>query len=604
MSDYKKLVTSLFFLFFLNNYAEISKVDNLFISAKQNYHSKNYIESLDEFLKIDYIASNSILHKHKYIDYYLGMNYFYLKDYENAVKYLQKAVIIGKKDRDYALGFSFYKIKDYGNAELYLKRYLHSEYSFFDIEKEKEVLNLLTKINPYYLDYYEIKFNRNFKNIERLTSNDLKEICNYFFTEQDYEVCAEYILKILKNKVSYDDKLFFIEKIFSCFLTLEEYDKMNDFIEKISVDIKEEDRDILNKAKGDLYYSKKEFSKSLYMYSIIKNLRYTDEVLLKSASINYALAYYDTALENIKNIKIKNKDAYVIQANAYLRSGEIEKFNQIANYIIENYPESYESQLYSYILQYGKEDFNNKGNLFVTDLVIENYLSNLYDYNLMLLNNSKNLEALKIKDTVLKKDRDLTRLAIEESSFNNLENVENKYFISSIYEMGGLYDLAFQNSLSSKKFFNKYKNLLRFVYPRYYKEIIEKNCFETGVPDYMIYTIINLGSDFQKDLIKANNIGLMQINVLNKKDFEKFLDVEINIEEGTEEVESLLKKFDGNKLKTVLCKLYGEKFLKNIRFDEEDDIDLDSILDLEKRDKIQRVMRVYTFYKKLYQFER
>lgn len=144
---------------------------------------------------------------------------------------------------------------------------------------------------------------------------------------------------------------------------------------------------------------------------------------------------------------------------------------------------------------------------------------------------------------------------------------------------------------------------MRYNYPLYYKEIVDNCSKKYDIPQELIYTTMLLGSKFNKDAISKNSkIGLMLIPFKHKDEFNELLKPTINIDLGSKELKELLKKYHGDKLKTLIHYNFGESVVKNIKFDFDGDINLDTISNPQEKYEIQDLIITYIFYKKLYNF--
>lgn len=156
--------------------------------------------------------------------------------------------------------------------------------------------------------------------------------------------------------------------------------------------------------------------------------------------------------------------------------------------------------------------------------------------------------------------------------------------------------------LHTEKVF-EYKDLIKYNYPLYYKNIVDINSKKYDVPQELIYSAMLISSKFNKRLLSENSkIGLMQIPYESSKDIISLFDPQINIAIGTEKLKSLLESYKGNKLKSLIAYIYGEELLNRIQFDYDGDLNLDLITDPEERYELQNLILTYMFYKKLYNF--
>ena len=112
-----------------------------------------------------------------------------------------------------------------------------------------------------------------------------------------------------------------------------------------------------------------------------------------------------------------------------------------------------------------------------------------------------------------------------------------------------------------------------------------------------------LGSNFDREAISENSkIGLMMVPFKHTEEIDELLKPEVNIELGARKLKELLKKYNGDKLKTLIHYNFGERVVKNIKFDFDGDINLDTISNPQEKYEVQNLIITYIFYKKLYNF--
>lgn len=90
-------------------------------------------------------------------------------------------------------------------------------------------------------------------------------------------------------------------------------------------------------------------------------------------------------------------------------------------------------------------------------------------------------------------------------------------------------------------------------YPRHYKEYVEKYAKEFSVPEYIIYSVIKVESDFDKNAKSDKGAcGLMQLMpdtydwlvTVRKEEKKDIFDVEENIKYGTYYLSVLYERYD------------------------------------------------------------
>ena len=155
----------------------------------------------------------------------------------------------------------------------------------------------------------------------------------------------------------------------------------------------------------------------------------------------------------------------------------------------------------------------------------------------------------------------------------------------------------------------------RANYPRIFEESVKKYSAEYDVPEYIIYAIIKVESNFNsKAMSKAGALGLMQIieqtfewltgdeHFNEHLEFEKLKDPDICIRYGTYYFRYLWKKFDSLDLAFVAYNA-GESFvrewLKDGRYTD-DEGNLIEIPFSETEYYVIKIDRAIGYYKKLY----
>ena len=202
-------------------------------------------------------------------------------------------------------------------------------------------------------------------------------------------------------------------------------------------------------------------------------------------------------------------------------------------------------------------------------------------------------------------NREILKIAFQKSSFNKKKSVEAVLGTTLILESGKFYDLAFKNSLLALRDFADYKELFKYEFPLYYGDIISEYSKKYDVPQELIYTIIHTITGFNPYYISDDSkFGIMNIPYKDDSSlrFFELFDVNTNIEEGTKILKTLLDKYKGNKIKTLIAYVYGEEYLDLIYFGHTNDINFTSITIPEERFFLQNMFMTYIFYSRLYDF--
>lgn len=159
--------------------------------------------------------------------------------------------------------------------------------------------------------------------------------------------------------------------------------------------------------------------------------------------------------------------------------------------------------------------------------------------------------------------------------------------------------------------FAGYISLMKKVYPLKYKEEIVQYSNYYGIEPCLIFAVIKVESDFDKDAVSNKGaIGLMQITPKTGEYIAKLsgakkydlLDAETNISFGCYYLSYLYDKFD--KIETVICAYNaGEgnvsEWLKNEEYSNDGE-SLRVVPYSETREYIKKIKKTFEKYKKLY----
>lgn len=610
----------LFFILNINIFSYTHEDYDIFIQGKIAFEKEDYNSAQEKFELLMNSFSYSPILKNNYAFYFIGMTYYHLEDYEKAVYYLQKAVFtydisfLGKgkdeklernryfSERDYSLGDALLKIGNIELGETYLKRLDYSHYSPISSYFERKALVLLMQENPEFKSYFDLKFNFNLKSAEKISGDKLLKILKFFHSQQKFKETFLVGDKILTSS-SIDKKIKnqAIIEIFRTHLENKEYKKIIELANKYTKIL---DQNTLFFYKGIAYYKLKDFSRCLYSFENIKSGDYLPTSLLYIAGIYYSFGDYNKVISTINKISKKNIISEIMLANSYLKLKKLKKFEETAKNIINNYPNSYEGLFFAFILENKNINLSSHNAVFEISLIIKDFINSTKIDTQNILEKINSLELEKLCNIAKIKDIELLKIELQNSSFVNKYSISNGIAISTILEKGEFFDLAYKNSTEYRKEFFKYRELMKYNYPLYYKELVNKASIKYDVPQELIYTSILLGSKFDKNAISEDSakIGLMMLPFNSPENMLEFLKPNVNIDLGTKILKELLKKYDGDKLKTLIHYNFGENTVKNIKFDFDKDINLDTISNPEEKYEIQDLIITYTFYKNLYNF--
>lgn len=613
----KKIFILLFFILNINIFSYNYDDYSIFIQGKNAYEKEDYITAQESFETLMRSFGYSPILKNNYAFYFIGMTYYHLGDYEKAVYYLQKAVFTYNNsfltkeskfeknnylaERDYSLGDALLKIGNFELGETYLQRLDYNYYSPKPSYFEKKALLLLMERKSGFEDYYNLKFNEDLKSADKLADDKLLKVTEYFSSQKKFDK-AIYLGKKILSSPSKDSEIKekAIIEIFRSYLQEKKYKEIIDIANKYDKIV---DSNILFFYKGVAYYKLKDFSRCLYFFESIKEGKYLPTALLYVSGIYYSFGDYNKVIESVNKISTKNIIADILLADSYLKLKKERKFEETARKIINNYPNSYEGLFFAFILENKNMDLASHNATFKISLIIDNFLNSTKSDTNNVFDKINYLELEKLCNISKIKNEELLKIELQNSSFVNKYSISNGLAVTTILENGEFYDLAYKNSSAYRKEFFKYRDLIKYNYPLYYKDIVDNCSKKYDIPQELIYTTMLLGSKFDKEAISKNSrIGLMMIPLKHEEEINELLKPEVNIELGSRKIKELLKKYNGNKLKTLIHYNFGEGVAKSIKFDFDGDINLDTISNPEEKYEIQDLIITYIFYKKLYNF--
>ena len=613
----KKIFMLLFFILNINIFSYNYDDYSIFIQGKNAYEKEDYITAQESFETLMRSFGYSPILKNNYAFYFIGMTYYHLGDYEKAVYYLQKAVFTYNNsfltkeskfeknnylaERDYSLGDALLKIGNFELGETYLQRLDYNYYSPKPSYFEKKALLLLMERKSGFEDYYNLKFNEDLKSADKLSDDKLLKVTEYFSSQKKFDK-AIYLGKKILSSTSKDSEIKekAIIEIFRSYLQEKKYKEIIDIANKYDKIV---DSNILFFYKGVAYYKLKDFSRCLYFFESIKEGKYLPTALLYVSGIYYSFGDYNKVIESVNKISTKNIIADILLADSYLKLKKERKFEETARKIINNYPNSYEGLFFAFILENKNMDLASHNATFKISLIIDNFLNSTKSDTDNVFDKINYLELEKLCNISKIKNEELLKIELQNSSFVNKYSISNGLAVTTILENGEFYDLAYKNSSAYRKEFFKYRDLIKYNYPLYYKDIVDNCSKKYDIPQELIYTTMLLGSKFDKEAISKNSrIGLMMIPLKHEEEINELLKPEVNIELGSRKIKELLKKYNGNKLKTLIHYNFGEGVAKSIKFDFDGDINLDTISNPEEKYEIQDLIITYIFYKKLYNF--
>lgn len=603
-----KKITFLFFTCFL-----ISKLSlgysyedyTLYIQAKKDYEKKDYAKAENEFLSLKRRFPYSKVQQEKLLDFYTGLSKYHLGKTEEARFLLMQNVLTQYDDeRNFILSKIYLKRGEKKAALLYLDRLLSPQYTYTHELLEKEIQKNLIPLDSYYKYYFQAKFSKNFSNISFLKTSDILEIIQYLSSKGEEKESQTLVLAFLMDRSGMEGDFFpFYETLLESFFRTKDYDKVLQYADLfVTIDPNTKDNtDFYTLQKARALFRKKDYLRSIFYYQEIKDPRYTDEASLELASIEYSLNHYNKVIDLLSKKTSKTTQDWSLLGNSYYATGQEEKFLFVAKKLQEKDPSAYENILYQFLITHPNVPIESLHSLFFVNILVESYLKNLYDFDLKSWDYSNSLEYKKLIGLKDVNDLDIVQAEIKNTQFYNISTLENSYFISQFYEMLGYYHLAFQNSSKHIADFGRFKNLIHFLFPRYYQDLIQKYSFEYSIPEEMLYTLILCASQWDTKYEKKDSIGLFALPYSSTSKPFDLKNPEVSIRIACKKLKNLQKKYPKD-LQCMLAFLYGEEYVKEIPFEENGDIFLSKVADLDTKERLQNLMLYYSFYKKLYYF--
>ncbi|WP_291259638.1 transglycosylase SLT domain-containing protein [Fusobacterium sp.] len=605
----------IFFNIFINSFSQLNNDYTLFLNGKRAYQDNNFNEAKLNFETLLKSFSKSDIFDNNYPYFYIGMNYYQLKDYEKAAYFLERVVSSSEifisenfkventhflAERNFTLGDSLFKLGNIEEGTIYLKMINSDIYYPFVAYYEKEALTLLSQI--YIQDNYKLrlKFNYDFSVIDKFTIDELLKIGNYFNSKKEYNYEEKlYNLILKKSDISLEDKKKIMSSYFELLLKVNSKDKILSITNNPDPELK----DLYNFYRGLTFYKNRDFSRALYLFSNIKDNEYSSKANFYIAGIYFSLEDYSETIDTLKKIKNKNIITDSMATISYFALGDTKNFNRAINSISNKYPNTYVGLYFKNLNEnHSKFSLNSLANLFNFSTTI---INNFKPLPTNFLQNGDIIEIEQISKISKLKDRSILKVAVEKSSFLDSNTTKSALAITTILENGEFYELAFRNSQNHLGEFAKYRGLIKYNFPLYYKDIINKYSKKYQVPQEIVYTIIHDITGFNPYHISdGSKIGIMNIPYEeNPTIFFDYFNVDRNIEEGVKILKTYLDKYEGNNIKALIAYIYGDEYLKRLYFDYTNDINLASIIEPEERFFLQNLFITYIFYTRLYNFQ-
>lgn len=588
----------------------------LFSRGKNAYYSENYEEAKQSFEILMRTFPKSTIFEKNYAYFYIGMSYFNLKDFKKAIYYLEKATYapddnelnnnpeiektIYFSQKDFALGYSLLKTNNIEKALIYLKRVDYTVYFPLSAYFEHRALELLSNYDDKAYSKLKLKFYYDFNEIPKLSLKELTDIGEFYISEKSYGKAKEFYNILLTDYNLKEDEL----TIYESYLKLLVLDKDYDTLIKFTENTVGKRRELAMFYRGVTFYKKREFSRAVYLFEEIKSGIFYEKARYYLASIYYSLGNYKDTIAILKYSKADDLFTKNMLAASYLALGEDENFRKTAEDIVKKYANTYLGIYYSLMLEDKDTTLTRITTIKDLSLLMGNILSHSKNLPSDFLKKANSLEMQQLTDIAKFGDEDILKLVFKKRNLLEKNTLSYNYSTTVILEKGDFYSLALKNSQQHMREFLKYKELIQYIYPRYFKEDIHNYAKKYDVPEELIYTIIYNVSGFNSFYTSEDSkFGLMGIAYDRSKPYKMrdLFNASYNIELGVQKLKKLLETQNGNKIKALIAYIYGEDYLNTIYFIN-NNINFSSVTTPENRYFLENLLITYIFYNKLYEY--
>ncbi|WP_281699205.1 tetratricopeptide repeat protein [Cetobacterium somerae] len=548
-----------------------------------------------------------------YAKYYIAKNYMDMKKYDEALLFFSRAVYVPESyvkqefkktnyfqyRRDYNVARIYQLKNDKSQSIEYYKRLVTDYYDPQLEPYEKKALKFLEKTNEKYRYIYEIKYQNNLKLINKLEKNELLNLANYFYEKKEYEKTVEILDKLGSyNEKKVNQKIIYLESL----LKLD----ANKKVIELTKDAQVGEANFLF-IRAVAYEQNKDYSRAIFNYEKIQDIKLKDRAAFRIGRIYYKIEDYTKAREVLEKTNQKNERIDSLLLDVYIKLQNRKKFIELYDRFKNKYPENPKTGLYYMVYTKLMERDSNSWQLanynifFASNYVVRNYMNSITDFE---IKNTYKEEVLKDALTQIGalKNPKLLELAVQSNNFDlDTETIQDKITIMNSYIESKFYKESFKKVNTFRREFYRYRNLLHYVYPKYYREEVQNTRKKYLVPQSLIYTVMYIESGFDNENNKFEKLGLMGIpkKLVENKD-EYYYNPQINIDTGTEILKKIYDKHNGMILKTLIEYIYGEKVLKGLNFELDGDLKLETIVDEKFQTEIEEIVYTYAFYSAIY----
>lgn len=548
-----------------------------------------------------------------YAKYYIAKNYMDMTKYDEALLFFSRAVYVPESyikqefkktnyfqyRRDYNVARIYQLKNDKSQSIEYYKRLVTDYYDPQLEPYEKKALKFLEKTNEKYRYIYEIKYQNNLKLINKLEKNELLNLANYFYEKKEYEKTVEILDKLGSyNEKKGSQKIIYLESL----LKLD----ANKKVIELTKDAQIGEANFLF-IRAVAYEQNKDYSRAIFNYEKIQDIKFKDRAAFRIGRIYYKIEEYTKAREVLEKTNQKNERIDSLLLDVYIKLQNRKKFIELYDRFKNKYPENPKIGLYYMVYTKLVERDPNSWQLanynifFASNYVVRNYMNSITDFE---IKNTYKEEVLKDALTQIGalKNPELLELAVQSNNFDlDTETIQDKITIMNSYIESKFYKESFKKVNTFRREFYRYRNLLHYVYPKYYREEVQNTRKKYLVPQSLIYTVMYIESGFDNENNKFEKLGLMGVpkKLVENKD-EYYYNPQINIDTGTEILKKIYDKHNGMILKTLIEYIYGEKVLKGLNFELDGDLKLETIVDEKFQTEIEELVYTYAFYSTIY----
>ena len=461
---------------------------------------------------------------------------------------------------------------------------------------EINALNILKKSNLKYERIYRAKYEDDLSVIDKMDVTDLKALSKYFFEKKDYK-SAKIVMEKLNTIPSVKNELEI--RYLETLLKLNENKKIIDLTSH-----KKDIKYILIRARA--YEQSKDYPRAIYNYNLLNGTEYENKGMYRAARIYFKLEEYKKAKSILNNITSKNEAIDELMLDIYLKFQNRSKFIEHYQDFKEKYPENPKLGLYYMVYTKLLSDSSHPWNManysifFTSNYVVRSYIDSLENFEL-----KETFKEQILKSTLTQigelKNPELLDLATQSDNFDlDVTSVRDKITIIDSFAKSEFYKEAFEKSKKYKQDMYRYKNLLYNIYPKYYRNEVERARKKNLIPQSLIYTVMYIESGFDRKNNKYDRVGLMGIPKKNLRDKKDYYDPETNIELGTKLLKESYEKNDAMVLKTLIDYIYGQDIFKSLNFEIDGDLKLETITDDKLQKEIEGIVYTYAFYSAIY----